>query len=930
MDKYSYIANAHGNYIDELYEAYKKDSRSVDVSWQKFFEGFEFSQQSYETLPGQLPTNGKSKEGIAINGEKPAVGAPTISNGNAKELNVSQLIHAYRSRGHLKSNTNPVRERRNHKAYLDITDFGLTDADLDREFDAGKEIGIGRATLRKIVEVLRYIYLGTVGFEYSYIRNPDMMDWFRKKAEEESLKFDPKPEEKKQILKKLNEAVVFENFLHTKYLGQKRFSLEGGESTIPALDTAINHGASLGVEEVVIGMAHRGRLNVLANIMGKTYEQIFTEFEGTADPDLTMGDGDVKYHKGFSSLVTTPGGHKVNLKLAPNPSHLEAVNPVVEGFVRAKADHEYGSDLDKVLPILIHGDAAIAGQGIVYEIVQMSNLKAYNTGGTIHFVINNQVGFTTDYDDARSSIYCTDVAKMIDAPVLHVNGDAPEAVVFCMKLAIEYRQKFNNDIFIDMLCYRRHGHNESDEPKFTQPQLYAKISKHANPREVYNKRLIEKGDINADLAQQMDEEFKKLLQDRLEMVKQKPLPYEFQESEKAWQSLRRSKPEDFDQSPETGVSAKQLEKVAKALVKVPEGFKPIKQIEKALKQRNEMFFKTKELNWAAAELLAYGSILLEDHVVRLVGQDVERGTFSHRHAVLHDAKTNEAYNSLSHIEGSKEPFRIYNSLLSEYGSMGFEFGYAMANPMALVIWEAQFGDFGNGAQVMIDQFVTPSETKWQRMNGLVLLLPHGYEGQGPEHSNARPERFLQMSAEYNIVVANVTEPSNFFHLLRRQLAWPFRKPLIVMSPKSLLRHPKVVSPMEELTKGRFREVLPDTYADKKKVKRVLLCTGKVYYDLLERQEAEKRKDVAIIRVEQIAPFPEKQVEAQLAEYGKDTEVYWVQEEPKNMGAWTYILNTYESRRLRLISRKASASPATGYHKVHVKEQENIVNTAFDI
>lgn len=948
MDKYSYIANAHGNYIEELYQSYKKDPESVDESWQKFFEGFEFSQQTYGILPNGTQSTaaqpgaaepGAAQEGIAqsySNGaatraaDKPAVAAPVISGGNAKELNVSQLIHAYRSRGHLKSNTNPVRQRRDHKAFLDITDFGLTEADMESEFDAGKEIGIGRASLPKIVEALRYIYLGTVGFEYTYIRNADMLEWFKQKVEQESLKYDPSLDEKKQILRKLNEAVVFENFLHTKYLGQKRFSLEGGESTIPALDAALNHGASLGVKEVMIGMAHRGRLNVLANIMGKTYEQIFNEFEGTADPDLTMGDGDVKYHMGFSGLVDTPSGQTINLKLAPNPSHLEAVNPVVEGFLRAKAEYDYNDDLNAVLPILIHGDAAIAGQGIVYELVQMANLKAYNTGGTIHFVINNQVGFTTDYDDARSSIYCTDVAKVVDAPVLHVNGDDPEAVVFCMKLAIEYRQKFNNDIFIDMLCYRRHGHNESDEPKFTQPQLYAKISKHANPREVYNKKLIEKGHVNADIARKMDEEFKQLLQDRLDMVKQKPLPYQYQELEMAWQSLRRAKPEDFEQSPDTGVSMQDLEKVATALVKIPEGFKPIKQIEKALKLRNEMFFKTKELNWGAAELLAYGSLLLEGKIVRLAGQDVERGTFSHRHSVLHDAKTNEAYNSLNHIEGTSQQFRVYNSLLSEYGALGFEFGYAMANPHALVIWEAQFGDFANGAQTMIDQFVAPSETKWQRMNGMVLLLPHGYEGQGPEHSNARPERFLQLSAEYNIIVANVTEPSNFFHLLRRQLAWPFRKPLVVMSPKSLLRHAKVVSPMEELTTGRFREVLPDNYVDKKKVKRVLLCTGKVYYDLLERQEADKRKDVAIIRVEQLHPFPETQIEEQLAAFGPDVEVYWVQEEPKNMGYWAYILRTYENRRLTVIARKESASPATGYNKVHVKEQAEILNKAFSL
>ncbi|EMR03858.1 2-oxoglutarate dehydrogenase E1 component [Cesiribacter andamanensis] len=931
MDKFSYIANAHGHYLEELYQAYQADPQSVDPSWQKFFEGFDFAQQAFPMLPGGESTaerNGQQTAASPRAADTPAAAAPAISSGNAKELNVSQLIHAYRSRGHLKSKTNPVRERRNHKAYLDITDFGLTEADLDQEFDAGKEIGIGRAPLRKIVEALRYIYVGTVGFEFMYIRNPDMLEWFKNKAEEEALKFNPPLEEKKQILKKLNEAVVFENFLHTKYLGQKRFSLEGGESTIPALDAGITRAGELGVKEVVIGMAHRGRLNVLANIMGKTYEQIFNEFEGGYDVDLTMGDGDVKYHMGYSSQVDV-GGNRVDLKLAPNPSHLEAVDPVVEGFARAKIDWQYNNDVNSTLPILIHGDAAVAGQGIVYELIQMSKLKAYATGGTIHFVINNQVGFTTDYDDARSSIYCTDVAKVVDAPVLHVNGDDPEAVVFCMKLAVEYRQKFNNDIFIDMVCYRRHGHNESDEPKFTQPQLYNIISKHANPREFYNKRLMERGDVDAQLAQRMDEEFRQLLQDRLDMVKQKPLPYQYQELEQAWQSLRRSKPEDFEQSPETGVAQEVLHKVAEALVKVPQGFRPIKQIEKALVQRKEMFFEQKEVNWAGAELLAYGSLLEEGNMVRLVGQDVERGTFSHRHAVLHDAKTGQAYNSLNHIrEDNSEPFRVYNSLLSEYAAMGFEFGYAMANPHALVIWEAQFGDFANGAQVMIDQFVTPSESKWQRMNGLVLLLPHGYEGQGPEHSSARLERFLQLSAENNIIVANVTEPANFFHLLRRQLAWPFRKPLIVMSPKSLLRHPRVVSPMSELTEGRFREILPDSKVRGEGVKRVLLCSGKVYYDLLERQESEKRQDVAIIRLEQLHPFPQNALDAELENY-PNAELFWVQEEPANMGAWNFILRVYP-RPVRFIGRKASSSPATGYYKVHNKEQEELINRSFAI
>lgn len=911
MDKFSYISNAHSNYLDELYKSYKDNPQSVDLSWQKFFEGFDFAQNNF---------NGQSKSS-----EAPALSAPGVSE---KEIEVRNLIHAYRSRGHLRAITNPVRKRKDRKALLDIGDFGLEESDLDTEFDVGKIIGIGRVTLRKIVEALKYIYEGTVGFEYMYIREPEILEWFKIKCEREALEFNPSLEEKKRILSKLNEAVVFENFLHTKYLGQKRFSLEGGETTIPALDAIINKGAELGIEEVMIGMAHRGRLNVLVNIMNKTYEQIFNEFEGNAQPDLTMGDGDVKYHMGFSSEITTTSGKKVNLKLAPNPSHLEAVNPVVEGFIRAKIDKQYAGDYDKALPILIHGDAAVAAQGVVYEVTQMSKLEGYHTGGTIHFVINNQVGFTTDFDDARSSIYCTDVAKIIDAPVLHVNGDDPEAVVFCVKLAVEFRQKFNRDIFVDMVCYRRHGHNESDEPKFTQPSLYNVISKHPNPREVYNKKLIEKGHVDAELAENMDKEFRSLLQDRLNMVKQQALPYQYQQLEKEWMELKWSTPEDFDESPNTGISQEVVDKVAKSLTTIPKGFKPIKQIEKQLKIRKDQFFKDKELNWASAELLAYGSILLENKIVRLSGQDVRRGTFSHRHAVLHDANTNEAYNSLNHIDKNQEKFRIYNSLLSEFGVLGFEFGYAMANPNALTIWEAQFGDFANGAQVLIDQFLVSSESKWRRMNGLVLLLPHGYEGQGPEHSNARPERFLQLSAEYNIVVANVTKPANFFHLLRRQLTWDFRKPLIVMSPKSMLRHPKVVSPLEEFISGKFKEVIDDDYAVTEKTKKVLLCTGKIYYELLEEQQNNKRNDVAIVRLEQLHPFPFKQVNKVLSRY-KKAKIFWVQEEPENMGSWAYLLRTYKDVDLELISRKTAASPATGYSKIHYKEQEEIIKKAFN-
>jgi len=927
MDANSYIANAHGDYLDNLYQSYKTDPQSVDASWQKFFEGFDFAQQYPEGGMPQADGEGALTTSASTNQAGAIRAVDTVA--ADKETQVRNLIHAYRSRGHLVAKTNPVRERKDRKARLSIADFGLSDADLDTKFKNGEVLGLGtEATLREIVAALQKVYTRTIGFEYMYIRDPQVLDWFREKVEKDSLSFNPGVEYKKRILKKLNEAVVFENFLHTKFLGQKRFSLEGGESTIPALDAIINKASELGVQEVMIGMAHRGRLNVLANIMGKTYEQIFSEFEGTAVPDLTMGDGDVKYHMGYSSEVETEGGQKVNLKLAPNPSHLEAVNPVVEGFVRAKIEHQYGGDYHQILPILIHGDAALAGQGIGYELTQMSLLEGYKTGGTIHFVINNQVGFTTDFEDARSSIYSTDLAKIIDAPVLHVNGDDPEAVVFAVRLATEYRQQFHADIFIDMVCYRRHGHNESDEPKFTQPTLYNLISKHQNPREVYNAMLVQRGDVDAQLAQQMDKEFRDTLQARLDMVKQKPLPYNYQPLENEWRTLRRSKPEDFEKSPETGISEEVVAKVGKALTTLPEGFRPLKQIEKLMEERKKMFFETRVLNWAAGELLAYGSLLDEKHIVRVSGQDVQRGTFSHRHAVLHDAETSAPYNSLNYIGEGQEKLSIYNSLLSEYAVLGFEFGYAMANPTALVIWEAQFGDFANGAQTMIDQFIVSSESKWQRMNGVVLQLPHGYEGQGPEHSNARPERFLQLAAENNIIVANMTTPANFFHALRRQLTWEFRKPLVVMSPKSMLRHPLCVSPVEEFTSGHFREVLGDVYADAKKVKRVLLCSGKVYFDLLDEQQQSGRTDVAIVRLEQLHPFPKKQLDAELAKYPK-AKLYWVQEEPENMGYWNYLLRFMRRELEDVYSRKPSASPATGYNKVHVKEQKDLVARAFD-
>jgi len=913
MDRYTYISNAHGAYIEELYKAFLEAPESIDPSWQRFFEGFEFSLNFREDV---IKTNGDDAyDQFAVED-------------SVRETRVRELIHGYRTRGHLKSDTNPIRPRRSHKIFLDLQDFGLSEADLSEEFEVGNRIGIGKTSLRNILQTLKKAYLGPIGFEYMYIRNLEILDWFKHKVEREFVNFTPAIEEKERILVKLNEAVVFENFLHTKYIGQKRFSLEGGENVIPALDLIINQAAGDKVKEVNIGMAHRGRLNVLANIMGKTYEEIFSEFEGNRTPDLSYGYGDVKYHLGYNSEIKTNSGKSIYLKLSPNPSHLEAVDPIVLGYIRGQIDDEYAGKEEKALPILIHGDAAIAGQGIIYEITQMTNLPGYKLGGSIHIVINNQVGFTTDYDDARSSIYCTDIAKTIDAPVLHINGDDPEAIIFGAKLAVEYRQTFNKDIFLDILCYRRHGHNESDEPKFTQPKLYNLIAKHPNPREIYTKRLIERKDLDSELAKSMDKEFRSQLQDRLNLVKQHPLPYKPQKIEEEWKLMKKPGLKAFDKSPNTGISANTVNLIAKALTQLPESFQPLRQIDRLIKEREINFFKKKSLAWADAELLAYGSLLLEKVIVRMSGQDVKRGTFSHRHSMVFDAETNEVFCFLCNIKAGQEKFRIFNSPLSEYGILGFEYGYAMATPNALVVWEAQFGDFANGAQVIIDQFIASAESKWHRMNGIVLLLPHGYEGQGPEHSSARPERFLQLAAENNMIIANITTPANFFHLLRRQVTWNFRKPCVVMSPKSLLRHPEVISPISEFTKGHFMEVIDDNYATKSKIRRIIFCSGKVFYDLKKEQETKKIKDIAIIRLEQLYPFPERQLAQVLKQYPK-TDKVWLQEEPENMGARDFILRTVKDKMDRVISRKASASPATGFMKVHQEEQKEIIKAAFE-
>ncbi len=841
----------------------------------------------------------------------------------------------------------PLYSTRKHDPNLRTTDFKLSDADLDTYFEAGTEVFGRAATLREIDETLKRVYCGNIGFEYQYIRDRQVKGWFRRKLEKEYVNSKPTIEEQKRILQKLNEAVGFENFLQTKFLGKKRFSLEGGEAAISGIDAAMTIGADMGVEEIYFGMAHRGRLNVLTNIMQKPYEQIFMEFNEDVPTD-EFTDGDVKYHMGYSSQVKTANGKELSIKLLPNPSHLDAVDPVVLGYTRSRADAHFVSNglkpnehkdiYDKVLPILIHGDASLAGQGIIYEITQMSNLPGYYVGGTLHVIINNQVGFTTSNSDARSSIYCSDVAKLLDTPIFHVNGNDPEAVLYAMKLAIEFRQEFNRDVFVDIICYRKHGHNEADEPRFTQPLMYQLIAKMENPRELYIKKLLKDGVIDAAYANNIKEEFAQKLQKLLETVKNSntaesglQLPkYVRHKLERDWSELRRSTPKDFADSPKTGISKKDIAELGRVLSNVPEGFTPIKQIVKVLEERTEIFAETKPFNWATAELLAYGSLLKDGKWVRMSGQDVERGTFSHRHSVLHDIENDNKYINLEQIKEDQGKFEIYNSLLSEYGVLGFEYGYALANPNALVIWEAQFGDFANGAQIMIDQFIAASESKWEMMNGLVLLLPHGYEGQGPEHSNARPERFLQLSAEYNMYVCNCTTPANFFHMLLRQLALPFRKPCIHMSPKSMLRNPKAVSEMSEFITGTsFQEVIEDNFADAKKVKKVLLCSGKIYWDLLARQEEENRKDIAVVRVEQLHPFPKEKVEKIIAKYPKATTV-WVQEEPENMGAWSFILREFPEIGISdKIARKKSASPATGYSKVHAKEQNALVDKAFN-
>ena len=905
LDSFSFLNSIDSDFVDELHQKYLVDKRLVEQSWRQFFDGYEFAKINYSD-EDEIPTNVK------------------------KEFMVINLIDAYRSRGHLFTKTNPVRERRKYRPTLDIKNFGLDEGDLITVFQAGAQIGLGPSTLNEIVSHLEETYCQSIGIEYQYIRHPERVEWIRKNIE---LKNRPKysKDRKKHILHKLNQATVFEQFLQKKFVGQKRFSIEGAESIIPALDVLIENGSALGLKEFVVGMAHRGRLNVLANIFNKTYENIFSEFEGKEYDDDGLFDGDVKYHLGITSEVKTDSGNNVKITLSPNPSHLEAVDPVVEGITRSKIDNELGGDEKKILPILIHGDAAVAGQGIVYEVVQMAQLDGYRTGGTLHIVINNQVGFTTNYLDARSSTYCTDVAKSTLCPVFHVNGDDVEAVVQTIDIALKYRQEFSRDVFVDLLCYRKYGHNEGDEPKFTQPKLYKLIGKHPNPREIYLKQLIDQQVVSIDEGNEMEKEFDDMLQDRLDDAKEIEKAKITNFLEDVWTDYRKSDHEDFFKSPKTAVDEKKLVDLAHKLNYLPEGKKYFRKILKLFEDRIKML-DDDNLDWAMGELLAYASLLVEGHSIRISGQDVERGTFSHRHAVVKTEDDEEEVIPLQNLSENQGTFQIYNSLLSEYAVLGFDYGYAFNTPNGLTIWEAQFGDFFNGAQIIIDQFLSAAEDKWGTPNGLVMLLPHGYEGMGSEHSSGRIERFLQLCAEYNMQVANCTNPANYFHLLRRQLKRPFRKPLIVFTPKKLLRYPRAVSSLKEMSSGCFLEIIDDSSAVVENIDTLVFCSGKFYYDLIEVYENLDATNVAFIRLEQLYPFPAKTLANILKRYSKANFI-WCQEEPMNMGAWNTVRNyidrtleivNFGDKSVKYVGRKAASSTATGNLNKHLAQQKEIL------
>ena len=917
MDRFSFLNAAHSQLIEDLYQQYLKFPDSLEPSWKAFFQGFDFALENYSESQEQVLGNVQNIVSNISNGDVPEE--------IKKEFRVVNLIEAYRNRGHLFTKTNPVRDRRNYEPSLDIENFGLSQADLSKKFNSAVEIGMkDAATLQEIVDHLKKIYCDSIGIEFMHINNVEEREWIRNWVSINENHPILSSDEKTEILLKINQAVAFENYLHTKFVGQKRFSLEGGESLIPALDQLISRSSKNGVDEVVLGMAHRGRLNVLTNIFGKSSKQIFSEFEGK-EFEEDVFSGDVKYHLGSSKVVKSASGEEVSIHLTPNPSHLETVAALVEGICRAKVDIKFNGDYKKVLPIIIHGDGAIAGQGIVYEVAQMMTLDGYKTGGTVHIVVNNQVSFTTNYLDARSSIYCTDIAKVTSSPVMHVNADDVEAVVHAINFAADFRAKFGKDVYIDLLGYRKYGHNEGDEPRFTQPNLYKLIAKHANPREIYKEKLIKENIISNDVLEKMETEFKALLDDNFDASKEierNTLDVFMKED---WADYPLSDKGSLQKSVDTTFNIDELKKLALEISTLPKEKNFLKKITRLFENRIKMI-EGNSLDWALGELLSYATLLSEGYNVRISGEDVERGTFSHRHAVVKTEDTEEEYVPLRQITDQK--FDVYNSHLSEYGVLGFDYGYSIVTPKTLTVWEAQFGDFVNGAQIVIDQYLVAAEEKWKIQSGLVMLLPHGSEGQGAEHSSARLERLLTLCANENMVVANITTPANFFHLMRRQMKWQFRKPLSVMSPKSLLRHPKVVSPLEDFATGTFQPILDDPTADPKKIKRLVLCTGKIYFELLEKKEKLNDETVALVRLEQIYPLNNEGISKILDKYIDRTSLVWAQEEPENMGAWSYILRNFRDTNIEVISPVPSATPAPGSHKMFERIQCGIMNRVF--
>ena len=912
MDKFSFLNAAHTAYFADLYEQYLENPDTVEPSWRAFFQGYDFGSESYGL-------NGEVVEGVSTQ----------IPEKLEKEFKVLNLIDGYRMRGHLFTKTNPVRERRSYTPTLDIENFGLTSNDLDTTFNAGEILGIGAKPLREIIVHLERIYCSSIGVEYMYLRTPEVIAWWQEKLNFNDNQPNFSEEKKKYILSKLNQAVTFENFLQTKYVGQKRFSLEGGESLIPAISNTLFYAVEkYQVKECVLGMAHRGRLSTLINIFRKPAHELFSEFDGNDFEDENI-DGDVKYHLGLTLDKTYQNGKNIKMNLVPNPSHLETVASVAEGITRAKIDTDYNGDDSKIIPIIVHGDSAIAGQGIVYEIAQMSQLNGYKTGGTIHIVVNNQIGFTTNYLDARSSTYCTDIAKVTLSPVLHVNADDAEAVVHAVEIALDYRMRYKKDVYIDLLGYRKYGHNEGDEPRFTQPKLYKEIAKHPNPFDVYSSKLIAEKTVDKAYVQAINEEFKNTLESEYAKAKEMSASKVREFMQERWSGFVRKGIDAMLLPEDTTYPDDKLKHIAKVISTVPEGVKFVRKAEKILEGRANMVFETNMLDWGMGETLAYGSLMEEGYNVRISGQDVERGTFSHRHAILRDEISEERINLLNTNPNNKGKMDIYNSLLSEYGVLGFDYGYAMANPNTLTIWEAQFGDFSNGAQIIFDQYLSAAEDKWKTQNGIVVLLPHGYEGQGSEHSSARMERYLQLCGNDNMVVADCTTPANIYHLLRRQMKRDFRKPLIVFTPKSLLRHPKAVSSLEELANGHFQEVIDDTI-DPKNVEKLVFCTGKFYYDLEAKRNELGTDNVALIRIEQLFPLHLEKIQSIISKYSNADKYIWAQEEPRNMGAASYMMERMDVVKLSIASRPYSSVPAPGSSTRDKKRQQAVINTVFDI